>query len=146
MIDVRVQEADFDVGVESNRLIAQGVGGIATFIGVVRGDAGLTSLTLDHYPAMTERALQVLAGQAVARWDLRAVTIIHRVGTMLPGERIVFVGTASEHRAAALEACAYLIDRLKTDAPFWKRETFADGRADWVEARETDETAAARWV
>lgn len=146
MIDVRVQEADFDVGVESNRLIAQGVGGIATFIGVVRGDAGLTSLTLDHYPAMTERALQVLAGQAAARWDLRAVTIIHRVGTMLPGERIVFVGTASEHRAAALEACTYLIDRLKTDAPFWKRETFADGRADWVEARETDETAAARWA
>ncbi len=146
MIDVRVQEADFDVGVESNRLIAQGVGGIAIFIGVVRGDAGLTSLTLDHYPAMTERALQVLAGQAVARWDLPAVTIIHRVGTMLPGERIVFVGTASEHRAAALEACAYLIDRLKTDAPFWKRETFTDGRADWVEARETDETAAARWA
>ena len=146
MIDVRVQEADFDVGVESNRLIAQGVGGIATFIGVVRGDGGLASLSLDHYPAMTERALQALAGQAVARWGLSAVTIIHRVGTMHPGERIVFVGTASEHRAAALEACAYLIDRLKTDAPFWKCETFADGRADWVEARETDETAAARWV
>ena len=145
MIDVRVAEADFDVGDETDRLAGAGVGGIATFIGVVRGDGGLVSLTLDHYPAMTERALGALAGQAATRWGLASVTIIHRVGTLHPGERIVFVGTASAHRAAALEACGYLIDRLKTDAPFWKRETFADGRANWVEARETDDNAAARW-
>jgi molybdopterin synthase catalytic subunit len=145
MIEVRVRESDFDVGVESERLIGAGVGGIATFIGVVRGDGGLVSLTLDHYPAMTERALRALAEQAKARWDLAAVRIIHRVGTLHPGDRIVFVGTASAHRAAALEACAYLIDRLKTDAPFWKRETFADGRANWVEGRVADDTAAARW-
>ena len=145
MIEVRVAVADFDVGTETDRLAGAGVGGIATFIGVVRGDGGLVSLMLDHYPAMTERALGALAGQATTRWRLAAVTIIHRVGTLHPGERIVFVGTASAHRAAALEACAYLIDRLKTDAPFWKRETFADGRAGWVEARETDNNAAARW-
>ncbi len=146
MIIVRISEADFDVGVETNRLIGQGVGGIATFIGVVRGDGGLLSLTLDHYPAMTERALTELAEQATARWDLSAVTIIHRVGTLHPGDRIVFVGTASAHRAAALEACAYVIDRLKTDAPFWKREAFADGREDWVDVRETDSEAATRWT
>jgi molybdopterin synthase catalytic subunit len=146
MIFVRVSEPDFDVGVETNRLIGQGVGGIATFIGVVRSDGGLLSLTLDHYPAMTERALQALAEQAAARWDLSAVTIIHRAGTLHPGNRIVFVGTASVHRAAALEACTYLIDRLKTDAPFWKRETFVDGRANWVDVRETDSEASARWT
>jgi molybdopterin synthase catalytic subunit len=145
MIDVRVSAIDFDAGVETDRLIRTGIGGIATFIGIVRGDGGLVSLTLDHYPAMTERALRALAEQAAARWNLSAVTVIHRVGTLHPADRIVFVGTASAHRAAALEACAYLIDRLKTDAPFWKRETFVDGRANWVEGRATDETAAARW-
>ncbi len=146
MIEVRVVEADFDIGVESDRLIADGIGGIATFVGIVRGGGGLVSLTLDHYPAMTERALRVLADQAAARWAVMTITIIHRVGTLYPGERIVFVGTASPHRAPALEACAYLIDRLKTDAPFWKCETFADGRADWVEARENDAAAVARWA
>jgi molybdopterin synthase catalytic subunit len=146
MIDVRVSADPFDAGVEIDRLARAGVGGIASFIGVVRGDGGLASLTLDHYPVMTHKALQVLAEQAAARWDLSAVTLIHRVGTMVPGNRIVFVGTASAHRAAALESCAYLIDRLKTDAPFWKRETFDDGRAAWVEARASDDDAAARWV
>ena len=145
MIEVHIQESDFDVGVETERLMADGVGGIASFIGTVRGDGGLVSLTLDHYPAMTSQALQSLAQTAQARWQLSSVTIIHRVGTMLPGERIVFVGTASAHRAAALEACAFLIDRLKTDAPFWKREIFADGRSHWVEAREIDDASAARW-
>ena len=146
MIEVRVIEADFDIGVESDRLIADGIGGIAAFVGIVRGGGGLVSLTLDHYPAMTERVLRALADQAAARWAVNAITIIHRVGTLYPGERIVFVGTASPHRAAALEACAYLINRLKTDAPFWKRETFADGRAEWVEARPNDAAAAARWA
>ena len=146
MIEVRVSQADFDVGVESNRLIADGIGGIATFVGIVRGGGGLVSLTLDHYPAMTERALRALADQAAARWAVNAITIIHRFGTLYPGERIVFVGTASPHRAASLEACAYLIDRLKTDAPFWKCETFTDGCADWVEARPDDAAAAAHWA
>ena len=146
MIEVRVIEADFDIGVESDRLIADGIGGIAAFVGIVRGGGGLVSLTLDHYPAMTERVLRALADQAAARWAVDAITIIHRVGTLYPGERIVFVGTASPHRGAALEACAYLIDRLKIDAPFWKRETFADGRAGWVEARPDDAGAAARWA
>jgi molybdopterin synthase catalytic subunit len=145
MIDVRVSDEPFDTGAEMDRLAHAGVGGIASFIGVVRGDGGVSSLTLDHYPAMTERALRALAETAEARWDLAAVTLIHRVGAMVPGDRIVFVGTASAHRAAALESCAFLIDRLKTEAPFWKREMFADGRAEWVEARETDQTAATRW-
>jgi molybdopterin synthase catalytic subunit len=146
MIEVRVSEADFDVGAETKRLTDAAVGGIASFVGVVRGNKHLVSLTLDHYPAMTAQALEALAHDALRRWDMAGLTIIHRVGTLFPGERIVFVGTASAHRAAALESCAFLIDRLKTEAPFWKRETFADGRADWVEARETDAVAAARWV
>ncbi len=146
MIDVRVVVEPFDAGAEIDRLARAGVGGIASFIGIVRGDGGLTSLTLDHYPAMTQKALQVLAETAVARWELSAITLIHRVGMMVPGDRIVFVATASAHRAAALESCAFLIDRLKTEAPFWKRETFADGRAAWVEAREADEAAATRWT
>lgn len=145
MIHVCVSPDAFDTGVELDRLALAGVGGIASFIGVVRGDGGLKSLTLDHYPAMTKAALQTLGESARARWDLAAVIIIHRVGTMAPGDRIVFVGTASAHRAAALESCAYLIDRLKTDVPFWKREEFSDGRAAWVEARAGDDAAAARW-
>ncbi len=145
MIEVRVSDADFDVGAETEQLFEVGVGGLATFIGVVRGDDGLASLTLEHYPAMTKGALETLAAQAALRWGLAGTTIIHRVGTLHPGDRIVFVGTASAHRTPALEACAYLIDRLKTDAPFWKRETFADGRSNWVEARESDYASASRW-
>ena len=112
---------------------------------VVRGDDGLKTLTLEHYPAMTQRTLMALAETAVARWNLTHATIIHRVGMMSPGARIVFVGTASAHRAAALDACAYLIDRLKTDAPFWKRECFANEPEKWVDAREADNLSAARW-
>lgn len=145
MITVRVGGEDFDAGAELARLGATGVGGVASFIGIVRGDGGLVSLTLEHYPAMTQRALETLAEQAVARWGLEGVTIVHRVGAMLPGDRIVFVGTAAAHRAAALESCAFLIDALKTRAPFWKRERFADGRDAWVEARESDDAAVARW-
>jgi molybdopterin synthase catalytic subunit len=145
MIRISVQTEVFDEGAELASLRAKGVGGIASFTGIVRGDDGLTELHLDHYPGMTERALTSLAEAASARWRLAVVTLIHRVGTLHPGDPIVFVGTASEHRAAALVACAFLIDRLKTDAPFWKRETFVDGRSAWVEARSTDEAAAARW-
>ena len=146
MIDVRITTGAFDAGIEIVRLTRAGVGGVASFVGVVRGDGGLATLTLEHYPAMTQAALEELAREAVARWDLAGVTIVHRVGTMVPGDAIVFVGTASAHRGAALESCAYLIDRLKTDAPFWKRETFEDGRNRWVEARASDDVAADRWV
>jgi molybdopterin synthase catalytic subunit len=145
MIRIRVNAEDFDVGAETALISGDGVGGIATFIGIVRGGDGLIVMTLEHYPAMTERALRALAESAAARWPLSAVTIIHRVGDLVPGDRIVFVGTASAHRAAALESCAYLIDRLKTDAPFWKSERFADGATKWVEARSSDDDSAARW-
>ncbi len=145
MIEVRVTPDQFDAGAQLDRLMLAGVGGIASFVGVVRGGGGLTSLTLDHYPAMTQKALQALAEHAAARWSLSAVTLVHRVGLMRPGDRIVFVGTASAHRAAALESCAFLIDRLKTDAPFWKREAFDDGRVAWVVARDSDDQAATRW-
>lgn len=145
MIEVVVVSQSIDVGSLTDRLAAGGVGAVASFVGIVRGDDGLASLTLDHYPGMTEDALRKLAIEAAARWSLKAAIIAHRVGTMIPGDRIVFVGTASPHRADALEACAFLIDRLKTDAPFWKREAFADGREKWVEARDTDAAAAARW-
>lgn len=145
MISARVQADDFDVGIELDRLGGVGIGAVASFIGIVRGDGGLASLTLDYYPAMTERALERLAKGAMARWDLSGATIVHRVGTMVPGDRIVFVGAASAHRAASLDACAYLIDALKTDAPFWKRESFGDGRSNWVEAKASDDRATARW-
>lgn len=145
MIDVRVMTDRIDPGGEIERLAMDGVGGIATFIGVVRGDGGLVSLTLDHYPAMTAVALRALADEATRRWSLSAATIVHRTGVMTPGEQIVFVGTAAPHRGDALAACAFLIDKLKTQAPFWKREAFADGRAIWVEVRDVDTEVATRW-
>ena len=124
--------------------VGGGAGAIATFTGLVRDDGGVTTLELEHYPGMTERALTALGEDARARWSLDAVTIVHRVGPMAPGERIVFVGTAAPHRGAALESCAFLIDRLKTDAPFWKREARGEG-ARWVDARASDDAAADRW-
>lgn len=145
MIRVIVSEDRFDPGAEVAMLEAEGVGAVATFTGFVRGDGGLVEMVLEHYPAMTGAALGALAEQAQLRWNLSGVTLIHRVGALTPGEHIVFVAAASPHRAAALEACAYLIDRLKTDAPFWKCERFADGHVRWVEARVQDEAAAARW-
>lgn len=142
MIRVSVQQADFDTGTE---LSAFRSGAVASFIGHVRGDDGLVSMTLEHYEAMTAAALERLAEEAMRRWSLEGVTLIHRFGRLVPGDRIVLVATAARHRAAALEACAYLIDRLKTDAPFWKKEAFADGAQRWVEARTSDDEAAARW-
>lgn len=142
---IRVQTADFDFGAELAALEALGGGGVASFTGIVRGGDGMTALTLEHYPAMTERAMAQVAAEAEARWPLLGVVLIHRHGTLAPGERIVLVGTASAHRGAALEACAFLIDWLKTRAPFWKRETFVDGRQRWIEARAEDDAAAARW-
>lgn len=145
MIFIRVDEADFEPGAELALLEGLGGGGVASFTGLVRGDGGLTSLRLDHYPAMTQAQIGRIADEAMARWPLLGVRIIHRVGEMAPGERIVFVGTASAHRQAALEACAFLIDWLKCAAPFWKKESFADGMSRWVEAKAEDEAEAQRW-
>jgi molybdopterin synthase catalytic subunit len=145
MITVRVGTDDFDVGAELAQLEALGGGAVASFTGVVRGGADFEAMTLDHYPGMTQLALEALAQAASTRWPLHGITIIHRVGELCKGARIVLVGTASDHRAAALEACAFLIDRLKTDAPFWKKERAAGGHEAWVEARTSDDEAAARW-
>lgn len=143
---IRVQPEPFDPGAELERLERLGGGAVASFTGLVRGDGGIVEMWLDHYPAMTVRAMERIADEADGRWPLKGVTLIHRHGPLVPGERIVFVGTASMHRAAALDACAFLIDWLKTDAPFWKRERFSDGRERWVEARTEDGAAASRWL
>lgn len=144
---IRVQEEAFDVAAEMAAL-GEGrtdVGGLASFTGLCRADDGLSALVLEHYPGMTERAIGRIAAEAGARWPLTGCTVIHRVGRIRPGEAIVLVLTASAHRAAALESCAFLIDWLKTRAPFWKREEFADGGDRWVEAKDADDAAAARW-
>jgi len=146
---IRVQREDFDVGAELARL-AQGdraVGGVACFVGLVRdmaGDAPIGAMTLEHYPGMTEKKLAEIEAEANRRWDLAASLIVHRYGRLEPGERIVLVATAAAHREAALDACRFLIDWLKTRAPFWKLEETRDG-ARWVAARDSDETAAERW-
>ena len=145
MITITVGDDAFDIGGEIARLGVHGVGAVASFVGIVRDDGELTALTLEHYPGMTEAALAALAHEAHDRWSLLAATIYHRVGPLAPGDPIVFVGTSAPHRRDALEACAFLIDRLKTDAPFWKRESFGDGREAWVELRATDEAASTRW-
>ena len=144
MIRVLVTDAAIDVAGELDALERAGGGAVASFTGLVREDSGVEELFLEHYPDATEKALRDLAAEAMQRWSLEAATVIHRVGAMKPGERIVFVGTAAAHRAAALEACAFLIDRLKTDAPFWKRETRGQD-ARWVGERDSDRDAADRW-
>ncbi|WP_260599700.1 molybdenum cofactor biosynthesis protein MoaE [Sphingomonas endolithica] len=144
MIRILVDAAAIDVAVEMATIEAAGAGAVATFTGLVRADDGVGTLELEHYPGATEAALHAVAASAVERWSLLAATIVHRVGVMQPGERIVFVGTSAAHRSAALEACAFLIDRLKTDAPFWKRETRGSDTR-WVEPRGTDDAAAKRW-
>jgi molybdopterin synthase catalytic subunit len=146
VIEVRLQADPFDAGAELKRLDGLGGGGVASFTGIVRGDDGLTELLLEHHPEMTRAMMQQLAEDALARWSLLGVTLIHRHGPLHPGDSIVFVATAARHRAAAIEACTSLIDRLKTEAPFWKRETFGDGRVRWVEPRASDDAAAARWL
>ena len=150
MATIRVQHEPFDAGREIALLTAgrTDIGGIGCFVGVVRGSAGpdrLDALTLEHYPAMTEKALAQIAGQAQTRWELLGCTLIHRFGRLVPGEPIVLVLAASAHREAALAATAFLIDWLKTRAPFWKQEQLRDGSARWIEARADDDQAAARW-
>jgi molybdopterin synthase catalytic subunit len=145
---IRVQEQPFDVGAELAALTAgrTDLGAVASFVGLVRdiADAPIAAMTLEHYPGMTEKKLAEIEAVANARWPLEASLIVHRYGRMLPGEPIVLVATASAHRAAALESCAFLIDWLKTSAPFWKLEETAE-ESRWVAARDSDDHAAARW-
>jgi molybdopterin synthase catalytic subunit len=147
---IRVQREDFDIGAEIAELTAANrrIGGVASFVGLVRemaGGAAIGAMTLEHYPGMTEKKLAEIEAEACRRWPLDASLIIHRYGRLEPGERIVLVVTASAHREAALASCAFLIDWLKTEAPFWKlEETEAGGK--WVEARAGDAAAAKRWV
>jgi molybdopterin synthase catalytic subunit len=148
---VRVQREDFDLSAEVERLTAgrTDVGAVVTFTGTVRADAGgrtLSAMTLEHYPGMTEAELARVEEEALARWPLAASLVIHRIGELRPGDNIVLVVTASAHRDAAFEAAAFLMDYLKTRAPFWKKETGADGTGRWVEARGSDTEALARWA
>lgn len=145
MIRVLVQPAAVDVVAELDLHDAGGHGASASFIGRVRGEGDLVELFLDHHPVMTEAGLADLAHAATDRWRLSALTLIHRVGAMEPGDTIVLILASSPHRAEALAACEFLIDRLKTDVMLWKRETFADGRVQWVEQREGDHGRAGRW-
>ena len=147
---IRVQREDFDVGAELERLSAGNsrVGGVASFIGLVRdmgGDDRVSALTLEHYPGMTEKKLAEVEAEAQRRWTLEASLIVHRYGRLEPGERIVLVVTAAAHRQAAFEACEFLVDWLKTKAPFWKLEETSAGPR-WVEAQASDDEAEKRWV
>ncbi len=147
---IRVQREDFDVGAELAALTRgkTNIGGVTSFVGLVRdvaGDQRIAAMTLEHYPGMTERELQATEDEARRRWPLDAVLIIHRYGRLEPGERIVLVATASAHREAAFAACHFLIDWLKTKAPFWKLEETPEG-ARWVEAQASDDAAAKHWV
>jgi molybdopterin synthase catalytic subunit len=146
---IRVQAQDFDVGAELAALTKgrTDIGGLASFVGLVResSEAGaLSTMTLEHYPGMTEKRLAEIEAEAGKRWPLSASLIIHRYGRLSPGDRIVLVATASAHRQAALESCQFLIDWLKTKAPFWKLEETQAG-SQWVAARDADEQAAERW-
>jgi molybdopterin synthase catalytic subunit len=149
-VAVRVQREDFDIGAEVKRLTAArtDIGAIVTFTGTVRGggSGGVASMTLEHYPGMTEEELARVEAEAAARWPLQASLVVHRIGRLCPGDNIVLVVTASAHRQAAFEAAAFLMDYLKTRAPFWKKELGADGQERWVDARESDDTAAGRWA
>ena len=149
MARVRIQEADFDVGAELAAL--QGgrtdIGAVASFTGCVRGHTAqddVSALTLEHYPGMTERAIEAMIDEAVSRFGVQAAQVIHRVGRLLPGERIVLVAVAASHPRAAFQACEVLMDYLKTHAPFWKKESTPGGER-WVDARVADDEALARW-
>lgn len=146
---VRVQTHDFDVGAEIDALRAGNlkVGAVAAFVGTVRDmneGEGVASMTLEHYPGMTQRALEDICAQARKRWNVFDTLVIHRYGPLEPGDRIVLVVVTSAHRGEAFDACEFIIDWLKTQAPFWKKERTPQGER-WVEAREADDEAAARW-
>lgn len=146
---VLVQSEDFDTGAEIEALHADSaVGAVASFVGTVRdvndGDR-VGTLTLEHYPGMTEKSIAQIVDEAIGRWDLIDVTVIHRVGELRPAERIVLVAVSSAHRGEAFAACEFVMDYLKTRAPFWKKEVTPNGDR-WVDARRSDDTAAARWT
>ncbi len=149
-MSVSVQEKDFDVSAEIDALTRgdTGIGAVATFTGKVRGEAHgseLQSMTLEHYPGMTEAELSGLEKEAVARFHLSASRVVHRIGTLKPGDNIVLVITCAAHRGDAFAGCEFLMDYLKTRAPFWKKETALGGEGRWVDARECDDAAASRW-
>jgi molybdopterin synthase catalytic subunit len=146
---VRIQTEDFDLSTEIAALRAgrAGVGAVVSFVGTVRDinqGTGVSSLTLEHYPGMTEKSLQAIVAQATSRWQLDEVLVIHRVGPLQPLDQIVLVAVTSAHRGEAFEACEFVMDWLKTRAPFWKKEATPQGER-WVDARESDDAAAARW-
>jgi molybdopterin synthase catalytic subunit len=152
MPTVRVQTADFNIADElaalrHNQSTGAGIGAVASFVGLVRDvndGSGVASLTLEHYPAMTEKALRDIVAEAQRRWRILDTTVIHRVGELKPTDQIVLVMVASAHRGDAFEACEFIMDYLKTAAPFWKKEVTPEG-ARWVDARESDHASAARW-
>jgi molybdopterin synthase catalytic subunit len=148
-VPVRVQQHDFDAGAEIAALRAGNlnVGAVATFIGTVRDlndGTGVSSMELEHYPGMTERALEDICAQARGRWDILDALVVHRYGRLSPGDQIVLVVVTSAHRGEAFAACEFIMDYLKTQAPFWKKERTPHGER-WVEARDADDEAAARW-
>jgi molybdopterin synthase catalytic subunit len=149
MFDIRVQAEPFDVGAEQEALARAHaeVGAVVTFLGLMRdmnAGARVTRMNLEHYPGMTEKALAAIAEEAAARWDLQGICVVHRVGELLPQDPIVLVAVSSSHRGDAFRACEFLIDYLKTRAPFWKKETTEEGER-WVESRASDAAAAGRW-
>ena len=146
MFSVSVQAEDFDLGAEVAALSGDNVGAVASFVGRVRGGAqdGVSAMTLEHYPGMTEKSLQKILQEAQQRWPLGAVTVIHRIGELKPGDQIVFVGVTSSHRAAAFAACEFIMDYLKTRAPFWKKCLLGQSEH-WVEAKDSDHKASERW-
>ncbi len=149
---VTIQHQDFDLSHEVAHLRAEdrGVGAVASFIGTMRDrhggseEASISAMELEHYPGMTEQAIEAMVDEAVQRFELRAVRVIHRIGALLPGDQIVLVAVTAMHRRAAFEGCEFLMDYLKTQAPFWKKETTPEG-ARWVDARVADDAALARW-
>jgi molybdopterin synthase catalytic subunit len=149
-VTIRIQEADFDVAREISALTSgrSDIGAVVSFTGICRGSedgTAIAALTLEHYPGMAEAEITRHAETAASRWELSGIRVIHRVGRIAPGENIVLVVTASKHRQAAFEAAEFLMDYLKSNAPFWKRAEAADG-ASWIEARDHDDAAAARWT
>lgn len=148
-MQVRVQEEGFDLGAEAEAFAAgvSGAGALVTFTGVVRDadDGGLVAMEVEHYPAMTQKALEQIATEAVQRWSLADALVIHRYGRLAPDEKIMMVATAARHRKDAFEAAEFLMDYLKSRAPFWKKEILQNGAADWVAAKAEDEDALGRW-
>jgi molybdopterin synthase catalytic subunit len=150
MNQIQVQQEPIQVAAEQDALWRgkPQVGALVTFVGLMRdinADREVSAMTLEHYPGMTEKALEAIAAEAAERWDILGLRIVHRVGLLTPQEPIVFVGVVSRHRTDAFRACEFLIDYLKTRAPFWKKETTPEGEH-WVEARATDDAAAERWA